>query len=264
MKRILFALIAFALRCAAQAPDCSIQFLFNSGNGTVTMDNRSCNAQYWQVDYDSDSTVTGFTLAFQYSTGVNTPAGSFLSYSGNTVNSSSSFGTAQTGGATYCNLATCLSSGGVTVNTPWVRISSTGGSGVGAIRGALQGWRAGFAEGMGTGGGGGGSGCPNPCPVTQDTIPWIVNQQANGTVLNGEQGVTASAVNLGTNTVKTFCLIADIANTIPVYVGNASVSTSNGVKLNAGGSWCPLVNNTNLVFVIASTTGASVSWGGTN
>lgn len=82
----------------------------------------------------------------------------------------------------------------------------------------------------------------------------------NGTVLSGQQSVTASAAALATNAANSICVKASIANTINVYAGPSGVSDSTGLELTPGSGFCQLVTNTNLIYVIASTTGASVSW----
>lgn len=81
---------------------------------------------------------------------------------------------------------------------------------------------------------------------------------------SGQAAVTGTAANLGTNTSKSVCVEAFIANTITVYAGAAGVTTSSGIPLNPGQGYCWDVANTNLVFVVASTTGASVGWSLTN
>lgn len=86
----------------------------------------------------------------------------------------------------------------------------------------------------------------------------------NSTVISFQQAVTGSAVALATNTVKTMCVKALVGNTINVYIGPSGVATSTGMELAPGETWCGAVSNTNLVFVIASTTGANVSVIGTN
>lgn len=79
-------------------------------------------------------------------------------------------------------------------------------------------------------------------------------------VLGGQQTVTASAVVLPTNSTHGVCVKALSTNTIDVFVGPAGVTTSTGFPLSAGDSACYQLSNTNLLFVIASTTGASISW----
>ena len=141
--------------------------------------------------------------------------------------------------------------------------------------------------------------CPNPCPVTQSTSPWVDNvNQWDGTALgaptaygtppsgnvigvnanvtsnvqpagtaaftSAQQAVTASAVNLGTNTAKSVCVHALIANTMNIYAGATGVTISTGMEIPPGQGYCWSVSNTNLVYVIASTTGASVSVTWTN
>lgn len=81
-----------------------------------------------------------------------------------------------------------------------------------------------------------------------------------GTFTTNQQAVTATAANLGTAASRAVCVLALSTNTIPVYVGGAGVTTSTGLPLVPGQSTCQPVSNTNLVFVVASTTGAGVAW----
>ena len=97
--------------------------------------------------------------------------------------------------------------------------------------------------------------CPNPCPVSQIGL---------GSFTSAQQGVTASAAALGTNTAKAVCVKALIGNTINVYVGASGVTDSTGFELPPGQGVCVNLSNTNLLYVIASTTGASVSYEWTN
>ncbi len=90
------------------------------------------------------------------------------------------------------------------------------------------------------------------------------NLTGNAAVISGQQAVTGSAVVLATNTMKNICVKALAANAINVYIGPSGVSTSTGMELAPGDSWCGPVTNSNVIFVIASTTGSSVSWIGSN
>ena len=72
------------------------------------------------------------------------------------------------------------------------------------------------------------------------------------------------AVNLGTNTAKSVCVHALIANAMNIYAGATGVTISTGMEIPPGQGYCWSVSNTNLVYVIASTTGASVSVTWTN
>ena len=66
--------------------------------------------------------------------------------------------------------------------------------------------------------------------------------------------------------VAQVCVKADIANTINVYVGSATVTvsgTTGGIELGPDEATCLPVANLNIVNVIASTTGATVSWAAT-
>ena len=81
-----------------------------------------------------------------------------------------------------------------------------------------------------------------------------------GTFSAGQAAVTGTAASLGSNAARAVCVVALAANTIPVYLGPSGVTTSTGLQLSPGQGTCQPVNNTNLIFVVASTTGASVSW----
>jgi hypothetical protein len=95
--------------------------------------------------------------------------------------------------------------------------------------------------------------------ITATTSPYTT-----GTVVSGQQAVTASAAALASNTVKQAQVMADPNNLNPVYVGPSGVTTATGYKLMPGGSTPMLpVNNTNVLFIIGSTND-NVSWIATN
>ena len=251
-KHLLFALfLCFTGLVRAQTPDCLPPAFLAQGNGTFGgplgyYDNRALQCQTWTVAYQSDGGITGFTLAFNAAVGANTP-GSFSPVT--PVTTSASFGTAQYGIATYNLLSTTT---GDNVIAPFVNVSIASGTGTGSIRIELYGYRTGPTGGTGGGGGGGGgTACPNPCPVEPFGL---------STLATNQQAVTASAVNLGTNTSRVVCLVADIGNTITIYFGASGVTTSTGFPLVAGQPACVQQANTNQVYVIASTTGAKVEW----
>jgi hypothetical protein len=121
----------------------------------------------------------------------------------------------------------------------------------------------------------------------QGTSPWVIsgtttatqttgsnlhtvvdsgNIQLNGnsTVFSGQQAVTASAVALASNAAKGVCIRAIISSVVPVYIGPSGVTTSTGTQLNPGESLCLPVTNTNLLYVIATTTGSTISFIGSN
>lgn len=87
---------------------------------------------------------------------------------------------------------------------------------------------------------------------------------ASTAILAGQVAVTATAQALPSNATQSVCVKALAANTIKVYVGPSGVTTSNGMELSAGDGWCTSVTNSNAIYVIASTTGASISWAGRN
>jgi hypothetical protein len=288
MKGFLLALVFAGGLLAQNPPDCFVPPAQIISPGNLQLDNRGTGCNTWTVWYISE--VTGFTVTFQSSLGINTPD-SFGSYTGSTVASSSSFGTAMVGVATFTGLS---ATPGASVETPWVNVSVTGGGGA-VVRVGLYGYRTGATGGTGGGGGGGGgSGCPNPCPVegvdspgVAPTVPPVgvagfdgtdgrrIKTDAAGDIINsplprttslsGQQAVTGTAASLGTHTVGGgFCVVADSGNTINVFLGPTGVTTSTGFPLLPGQTACNNLGNTNELFVVASTTGATVEWLGTN
>lgn len=99
---------------------------------------------------------------------------------------------------------------------------------------------------------------------TANTTPWLVNEFPSTGVIAGQQSVTGTATALATNTTKEVCVKALLANTLNVYVGPSGVTTSTGLELGPGDSYCTRVTNTNALFVISSGAGPSVSWAARN
>lgn len=95
---------------------------------------------------------------------------------------------------------------------------------------------------------------------TANTTPWLVVEGGGTLAATNQQAVTASAVALASQAAKGVCVQALLANQIDVFVGASGVTTSTGYPLTPGSSWCGNLSNVNQVFVIASTTGASVAW----
>lgn len=91
-----------------------------------------------------------------------------------------------------------------------------------------------------------------------------VQSVGNGAVLSNQQAVTGTAAALASNSCRKALVKALAANAINVYVGPTGVTTATGFELAPGESVSLDVSNTNLIFVIASTTGASVCWVATN
>lgn len=82
----------------------------------------------------------------------------------------------------------------------------------------------------------------------------------NIAVLSGQQTATTSAINLGNNVIKTLCIKALAANAVNVYIGGLGVTTSTGMELAAGDSWCGNVSNTNSIYVVTGSSSPAVSW----
>jgi hypothetical protein len=89
--------------------------------------------------------------------------------------------------------------------------------------------------------------------------PRVAHAQAIGYVLSGQQNVTATAAVVTGTSYGSICIKALAGNSINVYLGGKGVTDSTGMELAAGNSYCA-PNNSNEFYVVASTTGASVSW----
>lgn len=84
--------------------------------------------------------------------------------------------------------------------------------------------------------------------------------QGNGTLATGQQAVTATAAALTGPGAGTICIKALAGNSINIYLGGAGVTDATGMELAAGNAYCAPTSHANNFYVIASTTGASVSW----
>lgn len=87
-----------------------------------------------------------------------------------------------------------------------------------------------------------------------------VTEGALGTFGSAQQAVTGTESALGTNSSKQVCVKSLTGNALTVYIGTTGVTTSSGMELAAGDSQCLSLSNTNLVHVIASGAGPSVSY----
>ncbi len=90
--------------------------------------------------------------------------------------------------------------------------------------------------------------------------PKQVHAQAIGYVGSGQQAVTATAALVSGISYGSVCIKALQANGINVYLGGPGVTTSTGMEMAAGNAYCLPSVNAGPFYVVASTTGASVSW----
>lgn len=160
--------------------------------------------------------------------------------------------------------AQCDSSGRLLVNVSTLPALPAGGNTIGAVTQASGPWTNNVTQFGGspiaTGTGAGGSGIPR---VTVSNDSQVNTQPAGfGSIVSFQQAVTASAVVLASNSVHGFCVKALPTNSITVYVGPTGVTTSTGYPLAAGDNICFQGSNTNVAYVIATTTGASVAVSG--
>jgi hypothetical protein len=80
-------------------------------------------------------------------------------------------------------------------------------------------------------------------------------------IVYGQQAVTATAAALPSGALTQGVIITGLnTNSISVFIGDASVTTSNGVELQPGAALSAAISNTNKLYVVASTTGATVTW----
>lgn len=89
--------------------------------------------------------------------------------------------------------------------------------------------------------------------------PRPAQAQAVGYVTSNQQAVTATAAVLTGTSYGSICIKALAGNSINVYLGGPGVTDSTGMELAAGNSYCAPSNQSEF-YVVASTTGASVSW----
>jgi hypothetical protein len=93
----------------------------------------------------------------------------------------------------------------------------------------------------------------------QSAIPATTQPTGFGALVQFQQAVTASAVALSSNATHQFCVKALPTNALAVYVGGSGETTSTGYPLQPGDWICYQLSNSNLVYVIASSTGSSVA-----
>lgn len=94
-------------------------------------------------------------------------------------------------------------------------------------------------------------------------VPFLFSTYPADQIVSGQQAVTASAVPLQDISIRWIAVKAHDGNAIPVYLGGDAVAASGasgGIELGPGDSVSLHVRNANALSVIASTTGASVSW----
>jgi len=104
------------------------------------------------------------------------------------------------------------------------------------------------------------SSAPVVIASNQSALPATTQPTGFSAGIQFQTAVTASAAALASNAAHSFCLVALPTNSLTVYVGFSSgVTTSTGAPLPPGGTYCLQLSNTNLVYVIASSTGSSVS-----
>ncbi len=286
MKRtLLFLILMFAsFPLLAQPgpvsvrPDCFQFFTFTVPANSAVFDNRSAGCPYFAIAYSSN----GFTvesLLVQVAPDAGGTPGTWVTYTANSgINP---------------NTATTQAFSTFSGYFPWVRVQLTSVTGTGSIQGILYGWRTPAAIIAG----GGTTACPGtagtPCVVDgptasgspPTTAPVLVAGQdganletlrtdtsgrlqtipfGNAAILSGQQAVTNAAVALATNTIKNICVKALDGNTAVVFVGPTGITTATGMELGAGESYCTGLTNSNLMFVIATAGGQSVSWVATN
>jgi hypothetical protein len=285
MKKLLLLLsLSLPAFCqTTQIPDCWQPINTSLLGVQPAYDNSTKGCTLWVFSYAS-SGFASLSIVVQTAPAIGGAAGSVQPGAWSTF-------TAVTGANPNTSIISAISTFGTTTAFfPFVRVNLTAASGSGTIQGVLYGWRI-------PSGGGGGSGCvgtdATPCIVAgpdvagspiagnsvriggvdgsgnkrdilTDSLGDVqIQEVGNAAVLSGQQAVTAAAVALATNASKNVCLKALIGNTINVYAGPTGITISTGMELAPGDAVCLPVNNSNLLYVIASTTGASVSWIGT-
>ena len=297
MKKFLLLslLLVFSFTAVAQVPNCQINFgPWTDVNQSAPSFNGITQCAYWVITYQ----VTGFSaisLHFQSATGTQAAPGAFADFTGTVATGINPNTSVACSTPTNCTSTFTGTPGWFKVTFP----SHTGSGTIqGTLQGYKTGYSLGgnvpasggcvgtvstpcVVEGVTAAGAPpttapvliAGQDGTNTQTIKTDTGGQLAIQQATasalnatvvspgyGTFVSGQQAVTASAVALATNTARAVCVVALNTNTIPVYLGATGETTSTGLPLLPGQSTCQPVNNTNLIFVVASTTGAGVAW----
>ena len=257
-KILAFGILAFACSMGAAAQvntqGVSLHPAVGQLSGTWTFTSASAatggfsveGLSYWQFFFIPSGTVTTCAVSFDSSTNGGT------SFSVGGIETAATIGSCASAGS-YAN-----SSASTPTTTGQLTPTITGTGSVTVIL-------FGYVNTPASGSGGPSSNVavtnfPSTQPVSLATAPTTPTQPLGfSAVIAAQRAVTASAAALPTNSVHGFCVKALSTNSITVYVGPSGVTDSTGYPLNGGDSICYQGSNTNLAYVIASTTGASVA-----
>lgn len=99
-----------------------------------------------------------------------------------------------------------------------------------------------------------------PVVIASDQSAISTTPGALTSIVTGQQAATATAAVLPTNTAKRVCLKVIIGGTQTVAFGPSTVTTANGQVLEPGDAWCGTLDNSNRIFIIASSTGSTVAF----
>ena len=93
--------------------------------------------------------------------------------------------------------------------------------------------------------------------------PHIINQLNPNDIVQGSVDVGTAATQLPANAVRpnyVVVITAKLTNTDPIYIGDSTVTTSTGIRLDPGNSIVYPVRNTNQIYAIAAVTGQSLNY----
>jgi hypothetical protein len=89
----------------------------------------------------------------------------------------------------------------------------------------------------------------------------IGSVSGTGAVVAGQQAVTGTAAALPAAALTTGVIITGLStNTISVFIGPIGVTTSTGAEIQPGAALSVATPNLDNLYVVASTTGATVTW----
>ena len=92
------------------------------------------------------------------------------------------------------------------------------------------------------------------------TITQPVSHIGLTSIITGQQAVTATATVLPSSAGKVVCMKVKDGGTQTIYYGPTGITTSTGMELLVGESVCRSLDNSNRIFVIAGSTGSTVSF----
>ncbi len=104
-----------------------------------------------------------------------------------------------------------------------------------------------------------------PVAVDPSTGAIITEVDTGGTLpstlVNGQQTVTTTAAALPSKTLSQGVILESLStNTVSIFIGDSSVTTSTGVELQVGAALSAAVSNLDVIYVICASSSPVITW----